>query len=326
GVGAAGGRFEDAVEFLGAILLSPVEHHVLEEVADAGDPGLLVARADFEEGVEAGNRGAVVGQQADLKTVGQPACVDLKELLREGRAARGIGSQEHWLLLTSATSRLDPPCSERKERRLHPGLNVQLSIDRPQTGAQRAPSDGEHLAQLSVGESLRRVAQKLQVLGAERLLRRRLGRDALHRRKLPRTFSSQWRVDDQPSGADHLEAVAQTTEVVAWATDVRGNQIAARARPQKSVSAARRAVLLHHQYPDRWDLSADPRYRRQSGRGLSDRENHRVHLAEQVPFERLVKLPARYNDKFPGPFTDGKPSCKRILDQGDPKPRPRHGG
>ena len=73
GVGAAPVGLEDLVELLGAVLLRAVEHHVLEEVADAGDAGALVARADLEEGVEAHHRGVVVRHHPDAQSVGQRA-------------------------------------------------------------------------------------------------------------------------------------------------------------------------------------------------------------------------------------------------------------
>jgi hypothetical protein len=61
GVGPPAVGLQDLVELLGAVLLRPVEHHVLEEVADAGDAGALVARADLEEGVEAHHRASWSG-------------------------------------------------------------------------------------------------------------------------------------------------------------------------------------------------------------------------------------------------------------------------
>ena len=70
GVGAAAVRLQHLVELLGAVLLRPVEHHVLEEVADAGDARALVARAHPEEGVEAHHRRVVVGHQPDPRPLG----------------------------------------------------------------------------------------------------------------------------------------------------------------------------------------------------------------------------------------------------------------
>ena len=78
-VGAAAVRLQDLVELLRAVLRRPVEHHVLEEVADAGDAGALVARAHLEEGVEAHHRGVVVGHHPDAQPVGESGLVDGEE-------------------------------------------------------------------------------------------------------------------------------------------------------------------------------------------------------------------------------------------------------
>ena len=69
-----------SVELLRAVLLRPVEHHVLEEVADAGDARALVARAHLEEGVEAHHRRVVVGHQPDPEAVGEAGLQDGEEL------------------------------------------------------------------------------------------------------------------------------------------------------------------------------------------------------------------------------------------------------
>ena len=83
GVGAAAVRLEHLVELLRPVLLRAVEHHVLEEVADAGDARALVARAHLEEGVEAHHRRVVVGHDADPEAVGERGFV---------HAGRGHGS------------------------------------------------------------------------------------------------------------------------------------------------------------------------------------------------------------------------------------------
>src|SRR6185369_8145019 len=58
----------------------PVEHHVLEEVADPGDARALVARAHLEEGVDAHDRAVVVGDQADPESVGEDGLLDGEQL------------------------------------------------------------------------------------------------------------------------------------------------------------------------------------------------------------------------------------------------------
>ena len=62
GVGGPAVGLEDPVELLRSVPLRAVEHHVLEEVADPGDPGALVAGAHPEEGVVAHHRNEPVGE------------------------------------------------------------------------------------------------------------------------------------------------------------------------------------------------------------------------------------------------------------------------
>ena len=170
--------------------------------------------------------------------------------------------------------------------------------------AQRASSNGKDLPQLSIGKSLRHAAQNLQVAGARRLFRRGRSRRALHGCKVLPDFSSQIGVDDQPSGADHPNGATQPA-------GVRSRQVSACAHPQESVRGARGGVLLHHQNTDGWELSADPRHRRQAGTGPSDREYHGVQSFEQLQLEPLVKLVVSHNLDLQAAFRAAKRSCER---------------
>ena len=71
GVVAAAVLLHLDVELLGAVLLRAVEHHVLEEVRQAGCAGALVARADPEEEVQRDVGDVVVLLDQDLHAVGQ---------------------------------------------------------------------------------------------------------------------------------------------------------------------------------------------------------------------------------------------------------------
>jgi hypothetical protein len=90
--GAARG-LQPAVELLRPVLLRAVEHHVLEEVADAGDPGPLVARADAEEAVERADRQAAIREQPDLQPVLKRVLLDGKVLLESGISPRRDGRE-----------------------------------------------------------------------------------------------------------------------------------------------------------------------------------------------------------------------------------------
>src|SRR5207237_724691 len=68
------GRLQPPVELLGPVLLRAVEHHVLEQVADPGDPRPLVARADAEEAVEGGGGKPAVGPKAPPQYAQTPRC------------------------------------------------------------------------------------------------------------------------------------------------------------------------------------------------------------------------------------------------------------
>src|SRR4029077_5841013 len=79
------------IEFLGAVLLRAIEHHVLEEVGDAGDAGPLVRRPHPEEAVRGAARQRSVGEQAEPKAVLQGALLDGEVLLRERHQSSLLG-------------------------------------------------------------------------------------------------------------------------------------------------------------------------------------------------------------------------------------------
>src|SRR5262249_40726571 len=115
GVGAAAVRLQHLVELLRAVLRRPVEHHVLEEVADAGDAGALVARADLEEGVEADDRRVVVGDHPDAQAVGEASLQDGEELSLFAWA-HGEGPAYRWPGAFAPTSRAPPVPRRRRSR------------------------------------------------------------------------------------------------------------------------------------------------------------------------------------------------------------------
>ena len=92
GVIAASAELHAPVEFPGTDRGRAVEHHVLDEMGDARQPGPLVARPDPEERVQGNARDVVIFDEQDLEPVRQR--VDLDVLLLEGRRERqGQGRQ-----------------------------------------------------------------------------------------------------------------------------------------------------------------------------------------------------------------------------------------
>ena len=88
GVVRAAGEFHLAVEFARAELWRPVEHHVLDEMGDAGDPGPLVAGADAEERVEGDVGDAVVLDEQNLEPVVELMDLDVLFAERGGNEGR----------------------------------------------------------------------------------------------------------------------------------------------------------------------------------------------------------------------------------------------
>jgi len=81
GVVGAAVRFHHFVEFARSVFFRAVEHHVLEEVRDAGRARALVARSDAIKNVERDVRNVVVGLHEHLHPVFQRARRDRKFLL-----------------------------------------------------------------------------------------------------------------------------------------------------------------------------------------------------------------------------------------------------
>ena len=82
GVVVAAGVVHGGVEFTFAVLLRAVEHHVLEEVREAGDAFVLVARADLVEGVEGDVGDGVVFLHEDGHAVGKGLLLHVEGSMR----------------------------------------------------------------------------------------------------------------------------------------------------------------------------------------------------------------------------------------------------
>jgi hypothetical protein len=97
---AAAVAFHVAVEFFRPVFLGAVEHHVLEEVGDAGGAGVFVAGADFVEEVHGHVRNGVIFLHDHLHSVGQRLGLDVLAThqapgQKEGRPKYAHGLRYH---------------------------------------------------------------------------------------------------------------------------------------------------------------------------------------------------------------------------------------
>ena len=72
-------------------VLRPLEHHVLEQVGEAGAPGRLVAPADLVPDVDGDLRHAAVLVQDHLEAVAERVLLE-RDLRQIGRGGRGAGA------------------------------------------------------------------------------------------------------------------------------------------------------------------------------------------------------------------------------------------
>ena len=107
---------EQARDLADAELLRALEHHVLEEVRDARDPGMLVSGADLVPDAEAHHGGPVDLLRQDAEPVGQDGLPDARG---EGGARRGSGSRRGGL--RPGPGHPDGPTQKHIPRRRCPG-------------------------------------------------------------------------------------------------------------------------------------------------------------------------------------------------------------
>ena len=90
------------VELAGAVFLGAVEHHVFEEVRDAGDAGAFVAGADFEEEIHGDVGYVVILLDEDFHSVGEGVGFDVGGLGRGDGRGDEEGRKEPYHALTIA--------------------------------------------------------------------------------------------------------------------------------------------------------------------------------------------------------------------------------
>ena len=86
-------RFHEPVELAGRALRGAVEHHVLEEMREAGDARHFVAAADAHPVVERDVGDVAIGPDDDLHAVGQRRRLHLVES-GHARGRRGLGGRD----------------------------------------------------------------------------------------------------------------------------------------------------------------------------------------------------------------------------------------
>jgi len=104
---AAAGAFDEFPEAIALHVLRPVEHHVLEQVREAGPSGLLVRRSHVVPDVHRNERQTMVFREDDLQPVGQG-------VLLEGDI-RNIGDARRRALRTEAL-RADAQETEQEQQ------------------------------------------------------------------------------------------------------------------------------------------------------------------------------------------------------------------